>query len=270
VAKKTERPRDLKNQRWAVIVAAVLAFGMLASVVGGYLGHALGDNGSVMPQQQADPEPEDYLAFYEGEVERLEEHLEEHGPNPTILQELAENYRYLNLIKQMYFNDQEAVEEYQDRLLSIYETLVDMEPDDPMFRLELINIYKEQDKEEDLITGEIAVLQELLRENPDPMVHLSFITLLDAAGKNELQQEEVEWLFGHLEGRVVDGTADNEERLYYTFILGEYLDDQDTAKTMLEGILEDEPEDSWIYREAQNYQRYLQANEDVEDDIYFD
>ncbi len=270
MAKKTEKPRDLKKQRWAAIVAAVLAFGMLASVVGGYLGHALGENGSVMPRQQADPEPEDYLAFYEGEVERLEDHLEEHEPTPSILQELAENYRYLSMIKQIYFNDQEAVEEYQGRLLSIYETLADMEPDNPMFRLELINLYKERDKEEDLITGEIETLQALLRENPDPMVHLSFITLLDAAGRDELQQEEVGWLFGHLEGKVVEGTADNEERLYYTFLLGEYLDDQATAESMLEDILEDEPEDSWIYREAQNYRSYLQTEEDVEEDIYFD
>jgi len=269
VVKKTERPKDLKRQRWAAIVAAILAFGMLASVVGGYLGHALGGDGAVM-NQQADPEPEDYLAHYKGEVERLEEHIDEHGPSPSVLQELAENYRYLSLIQQMYFDDMEAVEEYQERLLSIYKTLVELEPDNPMFRLELISQYKEQGREEAEIAEEISALQDMLREDPDPMVHLSLITLLDTEGREDLFQEEVEWLFGHLESRVMEGAADNEERLYYTFLLGEYLDDQTTAKSMLDGILEDESEDSWIYREAQSYLNYLQSEEDVEEDLYFD
>ncbi len=270
MVKKTERPKDLKKKRWAAVVAAVLAFGMLASVVGGYLGHALGGNGAVMPGQQADPEPEDYLAFYESEVERLEEHLEEHDPSPAVLQELAENYRYLSLIQQMYFNDLEAVEEYQERLLFIYETLTDLEPDNPMYRLELIGFYKELGQDEELISKEIAVLQELLRENPDPMIHLSFITLLDTEDRADLQREEIEWLFGYLENKVIEGTADNQERLYYTFMLGEYLDDQVTAEAMLEDILEDEPEDSWIYREARNYLNYLQSEHDAEEEIYFD
>ncbi len=269
MAKKTERPRDLKRQRWAAVVAAVLAFGMLASVVGGYLGHALGGDGAVM-NQQADPEPEDYLAHYKGEVERLEEHIDEHDPSPAVLQELAENYRYLSLIKQMYFDDMEVVEEYEERLLSIYQTLVEIEPDNPQFRLELVNHYKEQGIEEAEITEEISDLQDMLREDPDPMVHLSLITLLDTEDREELYQEEVEWLFGYLESKVVEGTADNEEHLYYTFLLGEYLGDQATAKSVLEEILEDEPEDSWIYAEAHNYLNYLQSEEDVEEDLYFD
>ncbi len=270
MAKKNERPKDLKRQRWAAIVAAVLAFGMVASVVGGYLGHTLGGEGAGIPQEHADPEPEDYLDYYEGEVERLEEHLEEHDPSPAVLQELAENYRYLSLIKQMYFNDHEAVEKYQERLLSIYETLADMEPENPRFRLELIGFYKELEKDDDLISDQITILQKLLRENPDPAVHLSFVTLLDTGNREELQQEEIGWLFDYLETRVTEGTADNEEHLYYTFLLGEYLGDQATAKSMLEDILEDETGDSWIYREAQNYLRYLQSEDDVKDDIYFE
>lgn len=270
MVKKTERPRDLKRQRWAAIVAAILAFGMVASVVGGYLGHALGGDGAVMNQQQADPEPEDYLAHYEGEVERLEEHIDEHDPSPSVLRELAENYRYLSLVQQMYFNDMEAVEEYQERLLSIYDTLVELEPDNPRFRLDLINMYEEKGKEEAEIVEEINVVREQLRETPDPMAHFSLITMLDTEDREELFQEEVEWLTGYLESRVVEGTADNEERLYYTYLLGEYLNDQAAAKSMIEEILEDEPEDSWIYREAQNYLNYLQSEEDIEEDLYFD
>ncbi len=140
MAKKTERPKDLKKQRWAAIVAAILAFGMIASVVGGYLGHALGGEGVDLAQQQAELEPEDYIAHYEREIERLEKHLEEHEPSPAVLQELAENYRYLSLFHQLYFDDPETVVELQNNLVSIYTDLVEMEPGNLNHRLELISL----------------------------------------------------------------------------------------------------------------------------------
>jgi len=269
LAKKTERPKDLKKQRWAAIVAAILAFGMLASVVGGYLGLTYG-GGAGLSQEQSDPQPDDYLAYYEGEVERLEDYLDDNDPSPSVLQELAENYRYLSFIQQMYFNDHEAVAEYQERLLSIHETLTDLEPDNPRFRLELINLYQEQQKEEDLITDEIAILQELLRDNPDPMIHFSLINLLDAEDREDLKQEEVDWLYGHLGSRVAGGEADNEENLYYAFLLGEYMDEPAAAKPLLEEILTEESEDSWLYREAENYLSYLETEDDLEEDTYLD
>ena len=266
---RRERPKDLKKQRWAAIVAAILAFGMLASVVGGYLGLTYG-GGAGLGQEQADPQPEDYLAYYEGEVERLEEYLDQHDPSPPVLVELAENYRYLSFIQQMYFNDQEAVEEYQGRVLSIYETLTDLEPDNPRFRLELINIYQEQQKDESMISEEIAITQQLLRDNPDPVAHLSLIAFLDADGREDLKQEEVDWLYGHLGSRVAGGEADNEENLYYAFLLGEYMDEPAAAKPLLEEILTEESEDSWLYREAENYLSYLETEDDLEEDTYLD
>lgn len=272
MAKRTERPKDLKKQRWAGIVAAILAFGMIASVVGGYLGHALGGEGAGLPQQQAeaDPEPEDYLAHYEREVERLEEHLEEHESSPAVLRELAENYRYLSLIHQLYFDDPEAVAKYQDRLLSLYDDLVEMEPENLNYRLELISLYQEQQKDEALILKEVSTLKELLHEDPDPGVHFSLIAVLEAGGMEELHQQEMEWLYDYLQAKIDEETAGAEEKLYYSIMLGEYQDEPERAKSILEMIMEEEDEDTMVYREAQNYLNFLQAEDLSEDDIYFD
>jgi len=271
LAQKKERPKTLKNQRWAAIVAAILAFGMVASVVGGYIGQAIGGE-SVMQNQQADPEPEDYLAYYEGEVDRLEEYLEEHDePSPVVLQELADNYRYLIFIKQIYFDDADTLEEYQERLLALSETLVDKEPDNPEHRLNLLNLYFEMQEDEEAIDEEIDALQEVLHENPDPMIHLSLIGLLSSVDEEQKSREEVDWLYSYLDGRVADGRADTEEQYIYSVLLGEFLDDPVTAEAILEGILEEESEESVIYSEALNYLNHLQSDSDDEaDPIPFD
>jgi len=268
-AQKKVRAKDLKKQRWAGIIAAILAIAMILSVAVGYFGQAIGGEGTILPEQQADPEPEDYLAHYQGEVERLEEHLEEHEATEIILRELAENYRYLTLVQQMYFDDQEAVQEYQEELLSIYQSLVEMEPADPMYRLELINLYVERQKEQH-IDEEISALQDLLREDPDPMVHISLIGLLDSLQKEDRHREEVEWLHQYLEDRIAQGIADNEERFYNAVLLGEYLNDPGRAESVLEDIMEEESEESRIYQEALNYLNHLQAEDDLDEEIFFD
>ena len=270
MAKKTERPKNLKKQRWAAIVAAILAFGMIASVVGGYLGHALGGEGVDLAQQQAELEPEDYIAHYEREIERLEKHLEEHEPSPAVLQELAENYRYLSLFHQLYFDDPETVMELQNNLVSIYTDLVEMEPGNLNHRLELISLYQEQQKDEALILKEVSTLKELLHEDPDPGVHFSLIAVLEAGGMEELHQQEMEWLYDYLQAKIDEETAGAEEKLYYSIILGEYQDEPERAKSILEMIMEEEDEDTMVYREAQNYLNFLQAEDLSEDDIYFD
>ncbi len=264
MAQKKVRAKDIKKQRWAAIVAAVLAFFMIASLAGVYISQAIGGEGTIMPGQQADPEPEDYLAYYEGEAERLEKQLEEHGPNELILQELAENYRALSYLHQIYFDDQEAIEEYERRLLSVYQTLVEMEPANPMFRLQLINLYLEQQKEQHL-DEEISVLQDLLRKDPDPLVHISLIGLLDSMEKEDLSREEIEWLQQYLEDRIDQGLADNEEYLYYAILLGEYFDDPVTAKSILDNILKEESEESIIYRDALDYLNHLKTDQDLDE-----
>jgi len=265
LAPKKERPRDLKKQRWAGIVAAILALAMLVSVAGIYIGQAMGNDAGIVPEQPQEPQPEDYLDYYRTEVERLEAHIEEHEPSEAVLMELAENYRYLIFIQQAFFNDQEALEEYRKRLASLYRDLIEMDPSNPEYRMELVRLYVEEQEEEELIEEEIVELRELLREEPDPLVQLSLINVLSAAGEEEMFQQELDILHDQLETKIAEDEADNEERFYYAVLLGEHLNETAAAKEMVEQVLEDENEESWIYQEAVNYLGYLRTNDEGED-----
>ena len=79
MAAKKVTVKNLKKQRWAVIVAAVLALGMIVSLVGSFIIQAVGGGDPLLPEQQinqqAEPQPEDYLDYYRSEVERLDEYL---------------------------------------------------------------------------------------------------------------------------------------------------------------------------------------------------
>jgi hypothetical protein len=265
LARRKERAKDLKKQRWAGIIAAVLALGMIGSLVIGYIGQAVGGGGAQIPQEQAEPQPEDYLDHYRGEVEKLEDYIEEHGASEAVLLELAENYRYLVFIQQLFFEDQEALEEYQGSLTAVYSELVDLEPSNEEYRLELINLYMEQQLEEDQLTEEIASLQEILREDPSPLVHLSLISLLSSYNREELFEEESQWLYQYLNEKIEDDVAGGEEVFYFAVLLGEYLDSPSEAKTVLSDLLEVEDEESQVYQEAQNYLTYLQTDNDEEE-----
>ncbi len=266
--KERQRPTNLKNQRWAGIVAAILALGMLVSVVGAYIGQTVGGGGAPLSEQQAEPEPEDYLNYYEGEVERLEEQIQDGEVSEAMLLELAENYRYLTIVQQVFFDDREAVKEYEEKLVSIFSDLAELEPLNPTYRLELINLYIEQGEDEDLIAAEVNVAQELLRDDPDPMLHLSLVQLLSIAGKDELMEEEAEWLDDYLGSRAASGVADNEELFYYALLLGEYRGDPAAAENILEDILEEESEESAIYQNALSYLEYFRANNDEQEIIF--
>ncbi len=268
MARKNARPKDLKKQRWAGIVAAVLALGMIVSLVGAYIGQAVGGGGTAFPEQQVEPEPEDYLAYYEGEIERLELYLEEHEAEESVLLELAENYRYLTIVNQVFFDDQQAVERYEEELISTYVSLVNLEPSNPQYRLELAYLYLEGQRDRQLIIEETSVLQDILREDPDPMYHLSLIQLLEMIDEDEIVAEEARWLQAYLEERISEGSADNEERLFYAVLLGEYLADRAAARDILEEILQQESEESRVYQNALSYLDYFSADNDDQDIIF--
>ncbi len=241
---------------------------MLVSVAGIYIGQAMGNDAGIVPEQPQEPQPEDYLNYYQAEVERLEAHIEEHEPSEAVLMELAENYRYLIFIQQAFFDDHETLEEYRKRLASLYRDLIDLDPSNPEYRLELVRLYVEEQEEEELIEEEIAGLRDLLREEPEPLVQLSLINVLSAAGEEELFQEELDILHEQLETKIAEDKADNEERFYYAVLLGEYLNETAAAKEMVEQVLEDESEESWIYHEAVNYLSYLRTNDEDEDMLF--
>jgi hypothetical protein len=262
LARSKVRAKDIKKQRWAGIVAAVLALGMLVSLVGVYIGQSFGGSRASLPEQQVEPQPEDYLAHYESEVERLELYLDEHEASEAVLLELVENYRYLTYIQQIFFDDQESLVGYKERLVAHYKTLIEMEPGKVQYRLDLLNLYIEQGVDQDLIYEQVVPLQEMLREAPDPMAHLTLISLLSSTGEVEPAQEEAQWLFTYLEDRIASGQADSEERFYFAVLLGEYLDDRAQAITILDGIIAVENEESAVYLEAFNYLNYIQSDTD--------
>lgn len=262
MARNKVRAKDIKKQRWAGIVAAVLALGMLVSLVGVYIGQSVGGSRASLPEQQVEPQPEDYLAHYENEVERLEVYLDEHEASEAVLLELVENYRYLTYIQQIFFDDQESLVGYKERLVALYNTLIEMAPDKAQYRLDLLNLYIEQGADQGLISEQIAPLQEMLREEPDPMANLTLISLLSSIGEVEPAQEEALWLFTYLEDRVASGLADNEERFYFAVLLGEYLDDRAQALTILDEIITVEDEESAVYLQAFNYRNYIQSDTD--------
>lgn len=262
MARNKVRAKDIKKQRWAGIVAAILALGMLISLVGVYIGQSVGGSRASLPEQQAELQPDDYLEHYENEVERLELYLEEHEATEAVLLELVENYRYLTYIQQIFFDDQDSLVGYNERLVDIYETLIEMAPDKAQPRLDLLNLHIEQGADQSLIAEQIALLQEMLRDEPDPMSNLTLISLLSSSGEVEMAQEEAQWLLTYLEDRVVSGLADNEERFYLAVLLGEYLDDRTQALTIIDEILAVEDEESAVYLEASNYRNYVESDTD--------
>jgi hypothetical protein len=264
LAAKKVTVKNLKKQRWAVIVAAVLALGMIVSLVGSFIIQAVGGGDPLLPEQQinqqAEPQPEDYLDYYRSEVERLDEYLAGNEPTEAILLEQINNYRYLGFIQQMFFEDEEAFESSQESISSLLDTLVEIAPGNAEYRYELIGNYIDTGADEEAIKTEIVVLLDLLHEEFNPRVHLALVNLLASNGYEEMVVAEVEWLENLLNAKYESGEADNEESFYYALLIGEYLEKRDDAMKILKEILQDEPEDSMIYQDAASYLDYLETD----------
>jgi hypothetical protein len=233
-------------------------------LVGVYLSQALlGNQQPALPGQQAELQPEDYLAHYQQQVDSLELYLEDNEPTEAVLLELAENYRYLVYIRQMFFDDQNALDEAQDRLAAVYLSLVEIEPDNPQYRLELINFYLGVEQG-DIATEQIAVLLGQLHEKPDPLHHLSLVGMLSSIKETkpdlgELAAEEINWLQVYFTEMQEAGSLSGQDRFYYAVLLGEYLEEREAAEELLSLILEQEEEDSKVYQDALGYRDYLRA-----------
>ncbi|HED24763.1 MAG TPA: hypothetical protein ENN91_06530 [Firmicutes bacterium] len=264
MAKNRVRAKDIKKQRWAGIIAAVLALAMIASLAGVYLAQRAGRRSEPVPEQQAELQPEDYVAHYQGEVERLEQYLEEHDPTEAVLLELGENYRYLVFIQEIFFDDAEAVEEYRDRLISVYDQLTEMNPDNLFYRLELAYLLIDSGDEE-MVDREIETIRQMLRKDTDARIHLSLIGLLSSTEREQVLEEEIEWLQAYLEGEISAGRADNEGLFYYAVLKGEYLNQESEAEAVLKDILDQESEESSLYMEAANYLEHLTGSDSAED-----
>ena len=255
--------KNLKKQRWAVIMAAVLALGMIISLVGSFIVQSFSAGGQHAVEQhpggEADPGPEDYLAHYNEEAHRLEEYLAENEPTEAILLELISDYHYLAFIHQVFFEDEEAFVTSQSAAAKHLATLVEMYPQNAEYRYELIDALVNAGADQAVIGAEAEELLTLLREEANPRVHLALTNLLASGGNEELVETEVEWLKELLQPRYVSGQAANEDKFLYAYLAGEYLDQKGEALEILQGLLQDEPEDSALYHDAAGYLDHLQT-----------
>ncbi len=267
MAKSKPRARDLKKQRWAAIIAGILALAMLLSLVGVYISQALmGKQQVARPEQQTEQQPEDYLAYYQQQVDSLELYLEENEPTEAVLLELADNYRYLVYIRQMFFDDQEELDAAEGKLTAVYRSLIELEPDNPQYRLELINFQLGKDQD-DLAAEQITILLGQLHAQPDPLYHLSLVGMLNSIKETKpdlgaLAAAEIQWLQIYFEEMQESGPLSGQDRFYYAVLLGEYLDQREAADELLALILEQEEEDSKVYQDALSYRDYLQPAAD--------
>lgn len=262
--KKTKvKRKDLRKQRWASIIAAVLALAMIFSGVAAYAVYLLDrrNDDTVNPDQQIDLEAAQ--EYYLGEVERLQKYIDDYGPTAPVLNELVQNYAFLIQIEKM---DNQASEEklqgYRDNLKKFSRALVELEPDNPEHRLQLLYAYEEVGEDEAVVTGEITALRKLLHENPDPSSSLMLIGFLKSSSQQEeILNDEIAWLKKYLEQLDASGKLDSENRYCYAYLLGEYLEETEAAEEQLALILEKEPEGSPVHNAAKTYLEKLQQNE---------
>jgi hypothetical protein len=264
VANNRVRAKDIKKQRWAGIIAAVLALAMIVSLVGAYLAQRGGSSDETAPEQQADLQPDDYVDHYQGEIERLEQYLEEHEPTEAVLLELSENYRSLVFIQEVFFDDEAKLQSYRENLISVYDQLIEMSPDKALYRMELAYLLFDKG-DEDKVDQEIETIGQMLHKDADARTHLALIELLSSMEREQLLEEEIAWLQSYLEDEIFAGRADNEDQFYYAVLKGEYLGQKSEAEAILQDIIDEESEDSSLYAEAVNYLDYLNGSSGAED-----
>ncbi len=233
MAGRKVKSKDIKKQRWASIVAAILAVGMLLSLMGAFIGSLIGgaiDQPQAVPaQQEQSQDPEEILERYQAEVDRLEAYLEEYEPSAAVLLELAQAYQYLISVRQVLSGEPDLIEADQMRLAGVYERLIELDPDSPYYRLELVYLYGMLEKQ-DLLDQEVVFLEQYF---------------------SEIVENE---------------TAEALDHYYYAVLLGEFMGEPDAAKEQIQAVLEQEDDESILYQEALGYLEYLEASAVAEED----
>lgn len=258
------RRRDIRKQRWTAVIAALLAIAMAVSAIAAYSGRLLdrGDGDAADPGEKIDLDA--YREYYASEIERLEKYIEEIGPTAPVLGELVEHYAVLIQLEGDNSKvSEETVQGYRDKLIKISRDLVELEPDKAAHRLRLLEYYNKFGEEETVIAGEIDVLCGLLHENPDPASSLMLIGFIKSTERLEDLDDEIAWLKEYLEQLDASGELDSENRYYYAYLLGEFLEKKQSAEKQLALIMEKESEESPEYLAAERYLDYLQQEEET-------
>lgn len=262
--KKRKNKRMDRRQRWAAIIALVLAVAMALSAIGAYAGHLLsrGDAGTVDPGQQVDPE-----AMREYCLERIasdEKYIEEHGPKVGVLSELCECYRLLlQMERSAEEADEAAVAEYESGLKRYSRDLVELEPDKPQYRLDLLKLYRETGEDDDTIAGEIKALRKVLRKKADPGTSLELIRFMKSSEQPEkIINDEIARLKDHFKGLTAEEKMTGIDRYYYAVLLGDHLEKRAAALEQLDLILETESPEGELYKAAEYYREVLQEEKE--------
>ncbi|GEM_PF-3287941 len=212
---------------WVGIVALVLALAMIVSL---FFTGLMGLGGIPGADEQNGEQITTVDELYR-EAENLENHIEEYGPNPTILRRLASVYFELDFYAAMEDPDvpeDEEEEDYMQKAGRAAEEALEMDPDNPENYVLIYEIYRGMGKE-DQAAEKAEEAEELLRE---------------------LLEED---------------PADNLNRFYYSIILELHREDIEAAKEQMEKILETEPEGSPLYEEAAHRQQQLRSH--LEQDV---
>lgn len=252
--------KNLKQSRAAAIIAAILAFGMLVSSVTLYIGYISRDKNESSGNEW---DLEAYRDQFIDTIENLESYVEEFGGNVAVLSNLTENYQNLIVIQQMFFDEPEVLKGYQQKLLGVHEALVELEPDEAQYRLQLLGASKVMDVDEAVFLEHAIILRDMLREKPAPPFSLSLIQVLQEWEQEDMLQEEIAWLKEHLEVKLAGDAWDNYDRLYYAYLLGTFQDDKAAALAHLELILEEEEETSELYQMTERYHDQLLVEDET-------
>ena len=268
MARKKETKRNIRKNRVTAIVAGILALGMIlstATFVGGpMLLEIFAKDRSNPPGSQWDLETyREYLIY---EIENLEKHVSEYGPTVAVLEELAQHYENLIYLEQILSNESENLDGYKQNMLKAYRDLIELTPEEPYYRLRLLNAYLVVEEGEARISAEVEALTGMLHETPNLDYNFWFIELLQELEYTAKAREEIAWLKEYLAERLSGADADNTERYYYAYLLAEYEEDKEAALEQLAIILDEEEAESNLYKQAELYRDKLMAEDKAEDD----
>lgn len=254
--------RGIRKQRWAVIVAAVVAAGMLLSSVIYYIGYMLPrDN---LGAETGNFDPEAYRSHYRHEVETLEKYVDDHGATAKLLNDLASAYSMLISIQETFFDEPETLAQYRAAQVEACRALMEMEPEKAQYRIQYLYAAHKAGEDESLLREEAAATAALLREKPEPVFHFYLIDLLESMEEEEMLQEEIAWLEQYFADQAAADDLDNEGRYFYALLLAEHLEKKEAALEQLDLILEAEPEDSTLSQEAARYRDSLLPADETE------
>lgn len=249
---KTKR-RSFRQRRAAIIIASVLALGMILSVLLIYADFMFGDRSGQPGDdlEQLRRQYEQHREYYEQQVENLKEALDiTDRPSPAILRDMVAYYTNLVQIQLFlqYFEDEtDLLEEYRNELVDTYRVLVKREPYDLDLHSEFLHIYYYLVDDPEGALAIALPLRELFRENPQTGSHMEMILIMKHLEQDEFVDEESAWLREYLEGILDAGEMENLDRYYYALLLSDILDEPELAREHFGVVLDTEEEDSDLY-----------------------